>query len=450
MSDLMAIGDSLFNGVRSLSINATLAQWSAPSQLAKALGVGFDVPDYPAPVLMDMETWVHGFPFNLSHLSTSLLQNLQLWQGAPKSALPRFDNIAIASSTYSDMWLNTPAVAEASITRIMADIQQGRSTVFDKLGDLFFAFNTRFLLNPQNDPVLRDKSSLDLVTDRQPKRLVVSIGANNGLWNMAFNAQACPGLGQVDGLFGPKDMAALAEFVDRLTKLPPGVERIYVNALPPASCTGVMMPFPPAEIANKPGKGKYFAKYENRFGFNYATLTGAQVAQNDAVVKAVNEQVATLAKADPRIQLVPTDAAIAALNWKTDPTSGWIDGGEGRVISNEMLDDYWFGEEERWSGGIMGLDGMHPTIVGYNQMAKCIMETVVQTEGAVVVKGQLPTVAQALAADTLISRFPLMWNDIMDIWRDIRIISAGRAQAPAHANTADVERLMKHVDFKLN
>jgi hypothetical protein len=61
--EMMAIGDSLFNGVRSLTINHHLAKWSAPKQVATALGIDFAVPDYPRHVVVDFENWVRKLPF---------------------------------------------------------------------------------------------------------------------------------------------------------------------------------------------------------------------------------------------------------------------------------------------------------------------------------------------------------------------------------------------------
>jgi len=60
--EMMAIGDSLYNGVRSLSINASLAQWSVPAQVARALNIPFTVPEYPRNVVVDMEHWLRMFP----------------------------------------------------------------------------------------------------------------------------------------------------------------------------------------------------------------------------------------------------------------------------------------------------------------------------------------------------------------------------------------------------
>lgn len=59
---MMVIGDSLFNGVRSLTINEQLAQWRTPVQVAKGLGIPFITPDYPRNVVTNFEQWLRGFP----------------------------------------------------------------------------------------------------------------------------------------------------------------------------------------------------------------------------------------------------------------------------------------------------------------------------------------------------------------------------------------------------
>ena len=53
--ELMAIGDSVYNGVRSLTIDRVLASHSVPAQVAAAFGWDFVSPDYPRPVLANLE-----------------------------------------------------------------------------------------------------------------------------------------------------------------------------------------------------------------------------------------------------------------------------------------------------------------------------------------------------------------------------------------------------------
>ena len=53
--ELMAIGDSLGNGVRSLTIDSDLAAHAVPAQVARAFNWDFVAPDYPRPMLADFE-----------------------------------------------------------------------------------------------------------------------------------------------------------------------------------------------------------------------------------------------------------------------------------------------------------------------------------------------------------------------------------------------------------
>ena len=450
--ELMAIGDSLFNGVRSLTINATLAQWSAPAQLAKAVGAGnFAIPDYPKNVVINFENWVSKFP-NVPNILKDLNSNIDFWNTAPKSGLPQFDNLAIASTVYSDMWLNTAASAEAAIKQIHNDIDSGQATLFESLPGLFLAYNSRFVLNPTGDPAQAGLSALDIVRARKPKRLIVSIGANNGLWKMAFDAYACQGFGVENGCFGPQDLADLDEFVARLASLPPEIGHIYINALPHPSCAAVMMPPSNRDLAKKPGPGKYYKAYENRFGFTYNLLTADQVAANDAVIAAVNARVAEKAAVDPRIHIVPIDRFLIDWNWKSDAAAKTFTAKGDYVVSNLMYDPYWDEtiQDWNWSGGIAGLDGMHPSFVGYNVMASTILDTIRQYEGAGAVTGALPTLQEAFAADKLLSKPPTTWHDIEGLWLAIRKANQRKAPPPLDPRAPAVESMMKAVRFKTN
>ena len=56
---LMAVGDSLFQGTRSLTTSAALCTYSAPAQIARALGLtDFSYPDPTQPFIIDLENWI--------------------------------------------------------------------------------------------------------------------------------------------------------------------------------------------------------------------------------------------------------------------------------------------------------------------------------------------------------------------------------------------------------
>ncbi len=446
---MMAIGDSLFNGVRSLTINQQLAQWSAPAQVARALGIPFANPDYPRNVVINFEQWLRDFPVLVS-VATDVESNVAFWDQRPKSALTAFDNIAIASSTYADMFKRTWQTADAEIKQLHGSLGVNFGKIGANLADLFFAFNTRFLLNPTSDSAAPAKTSLQIVEERKPARLLVSIGHNNGLWEMGFAAEASTGhIGDPNPTrpFNQQDLLDQETFVDGLKALPAEVKHIYVNALPMPSCVADMMPVPDDADMHKPGAGNYYATYENRFGFNYATLTAQQMAANDAVVKAMNTRLVTLAAADPRIHAVPIDTAFTAYDFKTDPNAKTVNVG-GKVLSNLMVEGPGLLFPDFWRGGLMGLDGMHPTIVGYTIMAQEILTSIAQHEGVNAVKQ--PDVTLAYQADTLLQKVPFGWDPVLDLSLDIRRASAAThgTAVPTGQKYDAVAGILKAIDFK--
>jgi lysophospholipase L1-like esterase len=448
--ELMAIGDSLFNGVRSLTIDPALASWSAPAQLAKALGANLAVPDYPRNVVINFEKWLTEI-VDIPGVLNDLSSNIAFWNTQPKSALPQFDNIAIASTTWSDMCTRTWQTAQAEIEQINHLVAAGQTTYNDNLGALFFAFNTRFILNPTGNPNTPAQTSMDIVAERKPTRLIVSIGANDGLWQMAFSSFACPGFNQANGVYGPAQVAALQTFLTALRNLPPEVQHIYVNTLPLPSTVPNMMPVDD-DFTNKPGPQGFYPKYENRFGFNYGQLTDVQIGANNKVM--ADLQVFMNGLVDPnRIHFVPIDKMLLTHDFKTNAAGQEIAIPLPNVdpLSNMMIDagtdittltDYW-------DGGFAGLDGMHPTFVGYNLMAQTILSTIVASEPGFQPPGALPTVAQAYAADTLLNHLPDDWTDLMYAWRDFRqLFHVGAAPPTPSIVGGRMQSLMKLVQFK--
>ncbi|HLZ84967.1 MAG TPA: hypothetical protein VKQ54_15490 [Caulobacteraceae bacterium] len=417
MVAMMAIGDSLFNGVRSLTIKEELAQWSAPAQVARALGIPFATPDYPRYVVVNFEQWLHDFPQVFTSMQ-DLERNIAFWDATPKSSLPAFDNIAIASARYADLYTRTWQTADAEIAALHAALGTGFTQPNARLADMFFAFNTRFLLNPTGDPNTPPQTPLEIVADRGPARLLVNIGPNNGLWNMGFGAVASSGLGNpTGGPFDADDVVDLKALVAHLGALPPAVEHIYVNAMPLPSDVADMMPFPDTSDTHKPGAGAYYPTYENSIGFNYGTLTAAQQRANDDLVSEVNALVAQEARPDPRIHIVPIDQAFKGWDFKTDPDAQHFDI-DGKVISNLMIQSGSLPLPHPWRGGLMGLDGMHPTILGYAVMAQEILKSIQQYEG---VAAPAPIdLKRAYQADSLLQRLPSLWEAFFVLQLEIR------------------------------
>jgi len=224
------------------------------------------------------------------------------------------------------------------------------------------------------------------------------------------------------------------------------VRHIYVNALPLPSMVADMMPVPDTSDTNKPGAGHYYPTYENRFGFNYNTLTAAQAQANNATVQAANATLAALAAADPRIHIVPIDQAFAAYDYKHDPNALTVNF-DGKVISNLMIEGPELLFPSFWRGGLMGLDGMHPSIVGYAVMAQEILRSIQQHEGVAAVN---PISLQAAyQADSLLQKVPIAWDIVLDLSLDIRRATASPAGAPPTGMKYDaVNTLMSALQFR--
>ena len=104
--ELMAIGDSIYNGTRSLTTNAELAALAVPAQVARAFGWNFRTPSYPRDVLFDLEDLFRSGRFDLDGLKQSVLDNAQAWLDQGRwSADDCFDNISIAQTTIADQAL---------------------------------------------------------------------------------------------------------------------------------------------------------------------------------------------------------------------------------------------------------------------------------------------------------------------------------------------------------
>jgi len=151
---------------------------------------------------------------------------------------------------------------------------------------------------------------------------------------------------------------------------------------------------------------------------------------------------------DPRIHLVPIDQLFFAYDYKTNRKAKYVPApDDGRKLSNIFIDSYTdiITGHNHWYGGLIGLDGMHPTIVGYNLMAGTILDTIKKCERDLKIPNSLPTVAQAYQADTLIRDIPDHWHSILYTWRNIRRAISNGLVLPDDDKTRSVKSLMSLV-----
>ncbi|HLN23414.1 MAG TPA: hypothetical protein VK558_05465, partial [Patescibacteria group bacterium] len=210
-----------------------------------------------------------------------------------------------------------------------------------------------------------------------------------------------------------------------------------------------LMPIPDGAINTKPGAGHYFANYENSFGFAYGSLTGSQVAQINATVDAVNAVIVGAEKIDKRIHPVCMDQLLTKYDTKHDPNASAVlvpVGGSDFRFTNVIT------EGQPWpllpsfkDGGLQGLDGMHPTIVGYTLMAQNVLDAIGKYEGILVPKLDM---AMSDRADTLLTDMPRLWCVVLPLWRDIRRAFIHGHPAPAHQYASHTAALMQALQFK--
>lgn len=402
--EAMAIGDSIFNGVRSLTTDAGLAALSPPAQCARAFGLPFISPDYPRPVLFDVEqTFREGR--GLLDLIGLAVANAGEWLAEPRrwSSTPFFDNISIAGATIGDLTAETFAAHDPNLSALLAAVTQanGIGAKIEAVAKLYYALNAAFLLNPTRDERLAQATPVDLVALRRPKRLFINIGSNEGLFGAGITAEWTDAV--KDSIASiPGKLALLAEALQPAVA---GVDHVYFNLL-----------IRPRTLANlwtrgddagniPPGCDAYFDHYAGRLA-GISEMTGAEMKEFDDLVLGVNQQaqavVGGLLGAD-KVRFVD----LYALGSRHDGKHGceeaelWLQlhRHSVRLTNKPLSTDFGFKY-----GGIFGLDNMHPTTVGYALLAQEMAAAVTAAEGLPV--RQPISLQAALDADTLLQNLP--------------------------------------------
>ncbi|SDE36700.1 hypothetical protein [Rhodospira trueperi] len=427
---LMAIGDSMYQGVRSLTMSAPLFRQSPPAQVARALGLGpavFAGPDPERPILIDMEAFIRLLP-DLSAINDQVAKNAAYWTRTPLSPSGRltFENAAVASMDITDLYdfdwdlrmrqADALTVATASSLRALATAKIPDGSI----GDAILGLNARYTLNPAGRSDLEGIQPVDLVKIREPETLLVNIGSNEGLFHAGFEAQAALTEDSVREI--TKKYEKLA---GHLREVGPGTRRMVFNTLVLPSQVPNLMPAPESVTYDgiPPGPDGYFDLYENRMGFGYGTLTGAQMKQQDKLVRALNATMIEVMRRELGDRAVFVDLAeqMAHLDRKHQGLTKtnaikvvrrrWGIFPDTSYITNMMLEE-GLGNAFKW-GGFCGLDGMHPSVVGYGKIANEVLTAMGAT-------GRRVTYNRCFREDTLLSDLPWLWTELMFLYRDYR------------------------------
>jgi hypothetical protein len=392
--DIMAIGDSMYQGIRSLSFLPAMAKHSTPAQVAAAIGMPMTVPDLQQPLLFDLEAELRhgGLLHLLDHIRRICLDNLNAWPlDRPWSQHEAFDNIAVGGAAIGSLLSDTDARYFGDVATLSTKLRDPNLALPDlaaTIGSLWYALNNCYTLNPRHREEQRNKAPLDQVEDRQPEILLINIGSNEGLFMAGFVGDLSP-----DALKRLRSIPDLLRPVaDRLKHLPPRVERIVFNSLIRPRCIANLMPNPTHEN-EFPGDDYYYA-YGPRIGSTQQLITNTQLKQLDQLVADVNTAAQGVLKdaLGDRVRFADVYGAASAIDGKHYMGRGLVIPGSNRTLSNKPITPIPFS----YYGGIAGLDNMHPTVPGYAMIADAVLDAL--GRGAV-----RTDKAAAYAADTLLN-----------------------------------------------
>jgi hypothetical protein len=301
-----------------------------------------------------------------------VIANAKRWLArSPWADTDGFDNIAIAQTTIGDQSRLTYANNVTQIAPLLDRLRSASGIDFGALAALYEAINTSFLLNPRRDPQSPSagKTPLEIVAMRRPKRLMIDIGINDGIWTVCLEA--------IKTEFDPAAIATdMRDLGARLADMKNAgqVDQIYLNLFPKASCIANLMPR--RDPDRPPGGSGYFGEYLGRLG-QLGSLTGGDMQAIDQEIVALNQSIRDdLGAMFPAggLNFVDTFAVTAERDDKhfRDQKPIWI---RNWRINNVPLQGF------SHKGGLYGLDNLHPSTVGYAVLAQAVCEQIVIVEG---------------------------------------------------------------------
>lgn len=463
--EMMALGGSVFNGVSSLQINWWLAQWSPPAQVARALGGGnlqSEIPGFKTahykdfgadpygktasgqPTFrmgMDLEiTGVSGLTEAIRH-QAFVMSDFETYRAEDGQYFN--DNLGFGGAAIEDILYGTATSYRQQLDvrpapkkvgdptpsyREMRDEAKATKNLLEagrKTGPLiktFYAVNSAFVLDPLHHECVSEMTALDQVMLRQPKRLLVGVGSNSGLFTFLIKGQDLQDVcadtsfnfsSPVQQVTRQVSIARTAnrEFLDNMGKMLDrlassenrGIENIYVlGQLRPSSIANLK----PVGSQKPPGPGNYYDKYELDFSTERTrVISGHAVRAVDQLNTTVNRELRAMVEAHnrtkgPRFVFVDLEALSDKLDFKH---SG--DPQHQVVVTREFLPGLREGEEVRLDnrtlgfsraplvlsngtvagqkieqGGIFSVDNLHPTVVGYSKLANAMLDEIEKEE----------------------------------------------------------------------
>jgi lysophospholipase L1-like esterase len=426
--EMMAIGDSLYQGVRSLSLTSNTAPFSPPALVAESLGIErFAVPTPPRPILWDVEKiFDRPVPLIISaiELPGEVRANGAIWLADRTwTSDEAFDNVAVGGAEIDSLYNDTYAKHWSKFQRQFAEILLN-PLPYQMLSDMWYSLNVCFTLNPHRREEQMERSQLDQVVDRRPKRLLVNIGSNEGLFSGAFLGDI--GAANTSLQAGMAKMRVLAE---KLAELPRDTEHIVFNSLiRPRTATNLM----PADkdTINYPND-RYFDAYGPWLFSDQQNIPGSQLKSFDDLVQYQNGEVHNLLQQKLGSRLVYVDLYEMSDRFDGKHYKDRTLNIRGRTLKNLPLS----GTSADFGGGLTGLDNMHPTVPGYSLIADAVLAAI-QPNNPVTTNKDI-----MFSRDTLLNNIPpLLFEKHANVIRAVDIIkrlgSSGVAAKPDQAPAA--------------
>jgi hypothetical protein len=399
---MMAIGDSMYNGVTSLTIDQDRAKLSVPALVASTLGIQFRVPAYKRPILVNLE-YELGRPTGilLFELGPDVMSNIAAWQSeypAPTGSSAGkhgtdlfFDNISIAGADSDELLCTTSGIADG--------VWRGKNIPpklfglpdFGMLFPLHENINSSFLLNPEDKPEFSGLSQMAEVVARVPTRLLINIGSNDGVWMAAFEGIEPP---------SPELTNLIANMGEIAKLIPEGTKYVYISNLVPPSRTPNLDPT--SASMNTCAGNPYFASYEPYVGV-VRPVSGSEACNLDGLIAGENTKIRNavlnalkdrIARKDITVKFVDFNGLLWRFDRKNHPQPGdpnaktvnvtWR--GAARQLDNRVVHPAYAAvpkagrPAQRASGGISGYDNMHPTMVMYGVGAKLVLDEILAAE----------------------------------------------------------------------
>ncbi|WP_445183523.1 hypothetical protein ACTXG6_34425 [Pseudonocardia sp. Cha107L01] len=458
---LITVGDSITMGFKSLAITDTSLSW--PALLAGALQLApgvFTYPTYPGPVdcpglPLNLEALVRGIDSAEAgglpvirevrgvHAAIAAVTHVKgYWEHGPGGGVPLgsrayHHNLAVYGWTVRQAYTETIGQATAAVTE-----PQGLVSSFSP--EVSHA-SERAMLRALEGPSTGPDSTVTMIdaaraigADGGIDTLVVALGANNALPSAVQLRLAWSGMDDKPTVWTPSDFAAdLGGLRDKVAEI--NARRViwatvpHVTIVPIARGMGV-----------KPAGQRYFGRYVHAWvsdaeylpGVNPA-LTGEQAWAIDSAIDQYNYTIKKMVY-EARVAARPRDWLILDLcglldrlafrRYIADPLtqpSWWAAKAYQLppVLSalTPQPDTQFFTSDQlgRRKGGLIALDGVHPTTIGYAILAQEVFQILQHLNPDV--QGSGIDFAAALAADTLVSHPP---SGLADDLRPLHVINS--------------------------